>query len=216
MLQTFKTPIRFDTKVQLKFKQKYHYWHVAKLSYQYIEFHFLSSWQFLQSAVTNQELLPAVVKRDDIKFISLSIYSVHPHLWNLRKYQDNCFDERQRLPSKSSKQDRYFTGWNLLARDTDFPRCVLICWDSTVGRNKNVPREIGRNINLNFTGGRIDRSAGNRGRRPRGKEFFQFCKSVINKGGRATHSAKSFPSWISMGSRRSRVGDVFKSEYRDL
>ena len=60
-----------------------------------------------------------------------------------------------------------------------------------MGRNKNVPREIGRNINLNFAGGGgIDRSAGNRGRRPRGKEFFQFCKSVINKGGRATHSVQ--------------------------
>ena len=92
-----------------------------------------------------------------------------------------------------------------------------------VERNKNVPREIGRNINLNFVGGPREEStdpirsaAGNRERRPRGKEFFQFCKSVINKGGRATHSAKSFPSWISMGSRRSRVGDVFESGYRDL
>lgn len=54
MLQTFKTPIRVDTKVQLKFKQKYQYWHVAKISNQYVEFHFLSSWQFLQSAITNQ------------------------------------------------------------------------------------------------------------------------------------------------------------------
>lgn len=44
---------------------------------------------------------------------------------------------------------------------------------------------------------------------PRGEEFFQFCKSVINKGEHATHSAKSFHPGFRWG--RFHVSVTFSS-----
>lgn len=102
-----------------------------------------------------------------------------------------------------------------------FLRCVLICWNLTVlERTWAIKTSLERSAGHKFKFRGVEKGIEGRsvrhrkrgaksGVEPRGEEFFQFCKSVINKGEHATHSAKSFHPGFRWG--RFHVSVTFSS-----